>query len=147
MGGKIQSKDELDAKVDALVDEVAPREMPPLGNEKELAFWLKAVKKSVEGGSPQSQRLYADYLKLINKEKEGNGFEFAPEDYLRIARDTVRRIQEDYKEHGRMCPVCHRPNPLYDEVRLHSEQEHGTGSEVETLAISDRPAGNSDSLT
>lgn len=147
MGGKIQSKDELDAKVDVLMDEVAPKEMPSLGNEEELAFWLKAVKKSVVGGSPQSQRLYADYLKLISKEKPTNGFKSSPEDNLKVARDTTRRLQEEYTRKGGMCPVCHRPNPLHDEIRLHSEQEHGTGGEVEALVLSDRPARDNNSIS
>ncbi len=145
MGGKIQSKEELDAKADVIINEVAPKEASlPDEGESDLLGWIE---KSAERGSPQSQRLLADIKGLTRKREEINGFEFAPEDYLRVARRVVRSIQEDYKDNGRMCPVCHRPNPLHNEVRLHTEQEHEASSEVETLAIPDRPTGNSDSLT
>ena len=108
-----------------------------LNPDDELMKWVNTAAKS---GNSNALRLKAQLEGRLDKGSE-SGFEFGPKEYIRVAREITEQLRADYKEHSRNCPVCGRPNFLFNEVCVPSEQEHGADNQVEALAV---PAGLDD---
>ena len=75
---------------------------------------------------------------LIDKSEQKITHELSAEDRIRVARETVNGIREQYRLGGGCCPVCGEYPTLRHEPCLDTEPEFTEDREVETLAL---PAG------
>ncbi len=110
---------------------------------------MKSIEKSAKAGNAASQRLWAE---IRGKTVRAYGatqkvIDFAAADYIRLTREVISLIREDFKGRKGKCPVCGKSDLLHDELLLSSEQEHRQGSEMGTVAVSGRPSGDSGAVS
>ncbi len=72
----------------------------------------------------------------LNENKEDRKFELTVSDRIRIAREVVNGLREDYQRIGGNCPVCGFSKTLCDKPRMDTEPEHAESGEVATLGVS-----------
>lgn len=77
-------------------------------HKQEIAKSLLSLIKGQK--SVKSVELALKALGELADKREVVKVEFTASDYTRIARETIDRLREQYKESGGMCPVCLRGN-------------------------------------
>ena len=103
---------------------------------------LGMIQKTAQRGNLQAQKLLADMRGLTNKNEQREFARFTSGDYIAAGKQAVRLIRTALKDR-RLCPVCRRPTVVSEEARLHPAPDSGDDNQVATLAVPDRPSGDS----
>ena len=98
-----------------------------------------ALMKACERGNAQALRTYYQLTKRTEKAEDNQKFEYSPTDRIRIARETVTGLREQYLSDGGNCPVCGRCKEICNTTLLDTEPKQPEDREVATVALSPRP--------
>lgn len=77
--------------------------------------------------------------KLVDQQEITNKFELSADERVKVAREFLNRLREEYSRNSGYCPVCRRPETLCSETCLDTEPEQSENREVAGVAVSARP--------
>lgn len=117
-----------------------PKEMPEIHSLDDYLLYLKGLAYNPKSLG-KDRELYAKILGWLERAKaENKKEELTADDYTIIGARYAKQLQDDYRQGGGVCPVCHRPKEVRSEPRLDTEPEHAEDREVATVALPARPA-------
>ena len=103
-------------------------------NEDQREIYISLM-RIINNPKPSVKALEIAFKMLgILTDKREETIKFEP-NYGEWTSNIISRLRDNFKEHGGICPVCSRPHLLDKKLRLHSESEHNTESEVEGVEI------------
>ena len=98
--------------------------------------FLELVKAAKRGNAAAGRTVLQALGMLIEKQEDKHPTDFTPEQYIEISIRIINKIKQLYKDNGGCCPICGKSSLLSTEVRLSTEQEHGTDSQVGSMGLS-----------
>jgi hypothetical protein len=104
-------------------------------NKQELAKAILTAAQNPRASAPVL-KLFADLIGET-KERDERRIDYTPADRLRIGRETIKGLREQYKSNGGRCHVCGFDAVLCEEVGEVTEPEHGEDREVEAVGLSE----------
>lgn len=108
----------------------------PQADKNELVGWIR---RDASEGNPQAQKLYADYLGLLEEHERDN--DLTPTDYAAAGQYVLNNLRQNQKNRG-LCPVCHRPATVPEQVCENPAPSNGDGDKMAVVAVPSGHAGN-----
>lgn len=82
-----------------------------------------------------TRKLAAEIMGLRKKDEEK--YEPGAEDYSLWFKELINRLKQNWVQSGGICPVCSGHQVLFSEIRMDSEQEHGSNGQMDDMAVPD----------